>query len=121
MVWINNCKRGRNRYGSTGRNLIVDTDYARFYICRFFTGEDAGNKNDLARKPALRMCVGAHCSEPPGLDDRFCALSCATGFANHLWTDAYLAVFAMVGNCRLVSFDGDFKRFSGQDFLPLNA
>lgn len=57
--------------------------------------------------------------EPPGLDDRFCALSCAPGFLHHLWTDAYLAAFAMVGNCRLVSFDGDFKRFTGLNFLHL--
>ena len=58
--------------------------------------------------------------EPVGLDDRYCALSCAPGFAHHLWTNAYLAAFAMVGNCRLVSFDADFKRFDGLDFLHLS-
>lgn len=57
--------------------------------------------------------------EPPGLDDRFCALSCAPGFVHHLWTDAYLAAFAMVGKLRLVSLDGDFKRFPGLEFLHL--
>ena len=58
--------------------------------------------------------------EPPGLDDRFCALSCAPGFVHHLWTDAYLAAFALATPARLVSFDGDFKRFPGLDFLHLS-
>jgi toxin-antitoxin system PIN domain toxin len=58
-------------------------------------------------------------SEPPGFDDRYCALTCAPGFVHHLWTDAYLAALAMVGNCRLVSLDGDFKRFAGLNFLHL--
>jgi toxin-antitoxin system PIN domain toxin len=57
--------------------------------------------------------------EPPGLDDRFCALSCAPGFAHHLWTDAYLAALAQLSGCRLVSLDGDFKRFEGLQFLHL--
>lgn len=57
--------------------------------------------------------------EPAALDDRYCALTCAPGFAHHLWTDAYLAAFAMTAGCRLVSFDGDFKRFAGLNFLHL--
>lgn len=35
--------------------------------------------------------------------------------------DACLAAFAMVGNCRLVSLDGDLKRFAGLDYLHLTA
>ncbi len=57
--------------------------------------------------------------EPLGLDDAYCALTCAPGFVHHLWTDAYLAAFAMATGCRLVSFDGDFHRFPGLDFLHL--
>lgn len=57
--------------------------------------------------------------EPQKLDDSYRALSCAPGFAQHLWTDAYLAAFAMANGCRLVSLDGDFKRFSGMSFLHL--
>jgi len=57
--------------------------------------------------------------EPAGLDDQYCALSCTPGFAHHLWTDAYLAAFAMTSHCRLVSFDGDFKRFTGLNFTHL--
>ncbi len=58
-------------------------------------------------------------SEPNNLDDTYCALSCTPGFAQHLWTDAYLAAFAMTARARLVSFDGDFKRFPGLTFLHL--
>jgi predicted nucleic acid-binding protein len=35
------------------------------------------------------------------------------------WTDAYLAAFAVVSNCRLVAFDGGFSRFKGLEFLHL--
>ncbi len=57
--------------------------------------------------------------EPAGLDDQYCVFSCAPGFVHHLWTDAYLAAFAMTSGCRLVSFDGDFKRFAGLNFMQL--
>lgn len=38
----------------------------------------------------------------------------------HLWTNAYLAALAVTGNCRMVSFDKDFERFTGLDFLRLS-
>lgn len=37
------------------------------------------------------------------------------------WTDAYLAAFAIAGGLRLVSFDGDFRRFPGLNFLYLGG
>lgn len=57
--------------------------------------------------------------EPPGLDDTYCALTCAPGFVHRLWTDAYLAAFAMTTDCRLVSFDSDFERYTDLKFLHL--
>jgi len=41
--------------------------------------------------------------------------------APRLWTDAYLAAFARAGGLRLVSFDGDFRRFDGLDLLRLEV
>jgi len=35
------------------------------------------------------------------------------------WTDAYLAAVAIAGGYRLVSFDRDFSRFPGLDWLHL--
>ena len=35
------------------------------------------------------------------------------------WTDAYLASFAVSASLRLVSFDRDFRRFPGLEFLCL--
>jgi toxin-antitoxin system PIN domain toxin len=34
-------------------------------------------------------------------------------------TDAYLAAFALGSNCRMVTFDQDYKRFPGLDLLLL--
>ncbi len=42
------------------------------------------------------------------------------GLVTHrLWTDAYLAAFAVSAGMRLVSFDRDFARFPGLDMLHL--
>ena len=38
-----------------------------------------------------------------------------------LWTDTYLAAFALAGGLRLVTFDKDFARFAGAARLQLSA
>lgn len=38
-----------------------------------------------------------------------------------LWTDAYIAAFAMKGAYRVVTFDQDFKRFDGLEVLLLDT
>lgn len=57
--------------------------------------------------------------EPTALDEHFIAFSSRAGFGPPLWTDAYLASFAMASGARLVSFDSDFKSFPGLSFLHL--
>jgi len=41
--------------------------------------------------------------------------------SSRLWTDAYLASLAVAAGHRIVSFDDDFLRFEGLDFLHLKA
>jgi len=59
-------------------------------------------------------------SEPPGVDELLSGWSKTIGLGTGLWTDAYVAAFATAGNCRLVAFDADFRRFPGIDFLHLS-
>ncbi len=59
--------------------------------------------------------------EPPNLDQHFHTLSTLHDLPHHMWTDAYLAAFAIAGNHRLVSFDSDFSRFAELNFLHLKA
>jgi toxin-antitoxin system PIN domain toxin len=59
--------------------------------------------------------------EAPTIDDAFCALTCEPDFSQRLWTDAYLAAFALSAGCRVVSFDSDFARFADLDFLHLSS
>jgi predicted nucleic acid-binding protein len=40
-------------------------------------------------------------------------------FTPKLWTDAWIAAIAMENGCRVVSFDSDFARFPGLNFLQL--
>jgi uncharacterized protein len=58
-------------------------------------------------------------AEPAGLDEqlkRFCDFGRTSP---NLWTDAYLAAFAVCAGARLVTFDRGFSRFSGLDVLVL--
>jgi uncharacterized protein len=58
-------------------------------------------------------------AEPAAIEEHFETLTAASGFPHRLCNDAYLAAFAMANNCLLVSFDGDFSRFAGLNFLYL--
>lgn len=59
--------------------------------------------------------------DPPRLDTAFAALTIDASLPHRLWTDAYLAAFAIAGDCRLVSFDMDFRRFPGLALLLLEG
>jgi uncharacterized protein len=48
-------------------------------------------------------------------------LTRSVNFTPRLWTDAYLAAFAIASGSRIVSFDGDFMKFEGLSFLHLIA
>ncbi|MCW1924302.1 PIN domain-containing protein [Luteolibacter arcticus] len=41
------------------------------------------------------------------------------GFPHRLWTDAWIAAIALENGYRVVSFDADFAKFPGLDFLHL--
>ena len=58
--------------------------------------------------------------EPAGLDGALASLV-PTDLPPRLLTDAYLAAFAMRAGLRLVSFDADFARFTGLDWLQLQS
>lgn len=58
-------------------------------------------------------------NEPPGCEEVFLAYGRAPRFPSRLWTDAYLAAFALSFGLRLVTFDADFARFEGLDVLRL--
>ncbi len=58
-------------------------------------------------------------AEPVQIEAQFAALTLSEAMPQRLWTDAYLAAFAMTSGCRLVSFDSDFKRFADLNFLHL--
>jgi toxin-antitoxin system PIN domain toxin len=58
-------------------------------------------------------------AEPPGLDEFLGRWSDQPDLRGGHWTDAYLAAFAAASGCRLVSFDSDFRRYPGVEFLHL--
>lgn len=58
-------------------------------------------------------------TEPAGLDKCLEGLNLKLDLRGGHWTDAYLAAFALAGGHRLVTFDGDFKKYPDLDFLHL--
>lgn len=58
-------------------------------------------------------------AEPGGCRQALNRLVTAGSVARRTWTDSYLAAFAMTDSLRLVSFDADFHRYRGLDFLHL--
>ncbi len=58
-------------------------------------------------------------AEPAGLDELLAGWSSQLDLRGGAWTDAYLAAFAVASGCRLVAFDGDFRRYRGLEFLYL--
>jgi hypothetical protein len=59
--------------------------------------------------------------EPAGLDELLARWSGEHNLRGGQWTDAYLAAFAAASGCRLVAFDGDFRRYLGVEFLHLTV
>jgi predicted nucleic acid-binding protein len=60
-------------------------------------------------------------AEPPGLEELLAQWGKNLDLRSGLWTDAYIAAFALASGCRVVAFDADFNRFPGIDFLHLKA
>jgi toxin-antitoxin system PIN domain toxin len=58
--------------------------------------------------------------EPDGVDGVIGRLVAACATTPNLWTDAYLAAFAITCGLRLISFDRGFKRFDDLNFQLLS-
>jgi toxin-antitoxin system PIN domain toxin len=65
---------------------------------------------------AAREDVVFH-DEPPGLEAEWRKLTTLNVPAPRMWTDAYLAAFAIAGKMRLVTFDKGFRRYPGLQLL----
>lgn len=57
--------------------------------------------------------------DPPAVEEILHTFIENLNLTPRLWTDAYLAAFAVAGNLRLVTFDKDFERFPGLNLLRL--
>ncbi len=58
--------------------------------------------------------------DPLELETTWMKLAVHAPWPPRMWPDAYLAAFAMAASLRLVSFDRDFSRFPGLNWLHLN-
>lgn len=57
--------------------------------------------------------------EPPGLDECWQRFAVRDSASTKLWTDSYLASFALTGGYRMVTSDVAFRQFKGLDLLVL--
>jgi uncharacterized protein len=79
------------------------------------TGREAWNAYERWLSPPEIVFL----DEPAGIDDQLRRLCRALAIGPALWSDAYLAAFALAGGFRVVAFDADFRRFPDLHVLPL--
>lgn len=60
-------------------------------------------------------------AEPRNCEIQLGAWAGEERFGQRLWTDAFLAAFALAGGFRLVTFDGDFSAFPELNLLHLKV
>jgi toxin-antitoxin system PIN domain toxin len=58
-------------------------------------------------------------TEPPGLDEAFERFTRDHPFSPKLWTDAYLAAYAVTAQLQLATFDAGFRDFPGVEIETL--
>jgi predicted nucleic acid-binding protein len=73
------------------------------------------NYDRLAMDPRVLFLA-----EPPAVETAFRAHTQADSPSHGLWTDAYLAAFAMASQAQLVTLDQGLGRFSGLSLLVLS-
>lgn len=61
----------------------------------------------------------AFAAEPEGIETRWREFTAHSTASVTLWTDAYLAAFALAEGLRLVTTDAGFRQFRGLDLLLL--
>lgn len=80
-----------------------------------FTHDEAWNIYQTYRN----LPISRFLPEAKTLETTLESLTINPDLPHRLWTDAYLAAFAISNGNRLISFDADFKRFSNLDMLIL--
>ena len=73
----------------------------------------------LAYRSFLALPEVSFLPESSAAESQMAAWTDSPTFASGRWTDAWLAAVAASARCRLVSFDADFRNFSGISFLHL--
>jgi uncharacterized protein len=58
-------------------------------------------------------------NEPPRLESELRSLTQSASSSHAVWTDAYLAAFAVASQCQLVTCDRGFQRFGTLNLLVL--
>ena len=66
--------------------------------------------DQLLQSPSIRLVA-----EPTGVQERLRLYGESNTKSPQIWTDAYLAAFALAGGMRFATFDRGFKRFKGLD------
>ncbi len=59
--------------------------------------------------------------DPPEVEAQFALWTESPDFSPKRWTDGYLTALCHVTKHRLVSFDADYRNFSGLDYLHLSC
>jgi toxin-antitoxin system PIN domain toxin len=96
--------------------LLTNTSVFAPYGNRALTNREAW---DAYEALAADDRIVLEAREPAGLEQRWRELATGDTASPKLWMDAYMAAFALAGDCRMVTTDAGFRQFSGVDLLLL--
>jgi uncharacterized protein len=82
---------------------------------RAYGAIDMTNRDALAALNAFQALPRVRVvDEPPGVFALWCRFADLGTASPKVWMDAYLAAFAVAGGLRMVTLDGDFRKFVPQ-------
>ncbi len=113
-------------FDSTTAGDVVLSRLARLGVLRLLCTTQVMGPDVLQPKDAIKALETLEADErivllhePDGLDATLKRLVAARTATPNLWSDAYLAAFAILAKLQLVSFDRGYSKFSGLHFLLL--
>jgi hypothetical protein len=121
-------KAATNWYNSAEWDALVFSRLTQMGFLRLLTNEHVMGKraasspgawkimDNLLRNPDIRFAA-----EPAGIESVWREFSESPQSSPNLWTDAWLAAFALTTGFRLVTFDRGFSRYEGIPLEILSA
>lgn len=123
LVWEGHVKHGSAKSWFTSQSeSLCFCRITQLALLRHLTHASILKEDALSNSAALSVVQQLQDSssvrllpEPVGVQERWMRFGKTMTKSPQLWTDAYLAAFAVAGNLRFATYDKGFSKFEGLD------